>query len=74
MRARNMLAQFITGDKKATFGNADAALKTKIHLLLACMHQGTSACAIAEGSFAFNNGDTSAWRVSAFWARLRRRV
>ena len=51
--ARDMLARFVSGDENATFDGADAALKTKVHVLMACMHQGVSACALESVGYAF---------------------
>ena len=51
--ARDMLARFVSGDDNATFDGADAALKTKVHVLMACMHQGVSACALESVGYAF---------------------
>ena len=51
--ARDMLARFVSGDDKATFDGADAALKTKVHVLMGCLHQGVSACALESVGYAF---------------------
>jgi hypothetical protein len=51
--ARDMLARFVSGDDNATFDGADNELKTKVHILMGCMHQGVSACALESVGFAF---------------------
>ena len=51
--ARDMLARFVSGDDNATFDGADDALKTKVHVLMGCMHQGVSACALESVGYAF---------------------
>ena len=41
--ACDMLTQFITGDEKATFEDADEKTKAKVHVLMATAHQGVNA-------------------------------
>ena len=53
--ARDMLARFVSGNENATYDGADNELKTKVHILMGCMHQGVSACAMEGAGFAFND-------------------
>ena len=53
--ARDMLARFVSGNENATYDGADNELKTKVHILMGCMHQGVSACAMEGTGFAFND-------------------
>ena len=53
--ARDMLARFVSGNENATYDEADNELKTKVHILMGCMHQGVSACAMEGTGFAFND-------------------
>ena len=53
--ARDMLARFVSGNENATYDGADNELKTKVHILMGCMHQGVSACAMKGAGFAFND-------------------
>ena len=53
--ARDMLARFVSGNENATYDGADNELKTKVHILMGCMHQGVSACAMEGMGFAFND-------------------
>ena len=42
-------------NENATYDGADNELKTKVHILMGCMHQGVSACAMEGTGFAFND-------------------
>ena len=62
--ARDMLARFVSGNENATYDGADNELKTKVHILMGCMHQGVSACAMEGAGFAFNDKPDPLARLS----------
>ena len=62
--ARDMLARFVSGNENATYNEADNELKTKVHILMGCMHQGVSACAMEGTGFAFNDKPDPLARLS----------
>ena len=54
-KLRENAARFVSGNENATYDGADNELKTKVHILMGCMHQGVSACAMKGAGFAFND-------------------
>ncbi|MBR4611351.1 MAG: hypothetical protein IKO40_01415 [Kiritimatiellae bacterium] len=53
--ARDMVVQFLTGRKNATFGTADAHTKRKAAILMSLLHQGSIACFMTGIGGAFDH-------------------